>query len=309
MNENKLNKIPLVSVIITCYNREKEIQRAIKSVRWQTYINIEIIIVDDASIDESVKMINELNDPGLNLIVHDYNQGQNAALRSGLTKCRGNYVAFLDSDNIWLPEYLERMIESFNEDIEMTYCWMVGGSRSFLSYTNSYADVLAQGFLSNLNTMVVRRRVLNSLECFPDLVGHLRVCQDDILCFAIVCKHKFKLIPMQLAVSLPAENSMTNLSTDLPDGMEIFLNEQKKEIIEYGGYSAYASRKLSLASSFFLARKRMRGTLYLISGAILMIIVSLKFKKSKNERTNINNLSIILINIITSLLRSFRKRQ
>ena len=221
MNTIAKTNIPLVSVIITCYNRAKEIQRAIASVRWQTYSNVELIVVDDASKDESVEKINALRDPDLKLIKHSLNQGQNASIRSGLAHCNGDYVAFLDSDDIWLPSYIEQMIDAFEDDIEMAYCWMVGGIRSFLTKSNNYRDVLVQGYLSNLNTLIVRRRALRPEECFPDLEGPLRVCQDDILCFALAKDFKFKLVPLQLAVSLPAQNSMTKQSTDLADGLEI----------------------------------------------------------------------------------------
>lgn len=308
MNINATTSTPLVSVIITCYNRAKEIQRAIGSVRWQTYGNVEVIVVDDASRDASVERISALVDPQLTLVRHSLNQGQNAAIRSGLAHCNGEYVAFLDSDDIWLPNYLEQMISAFEDDIEMTYCWMVGGIRSHLTDSNNYRDVLAQGYLSNLNTLVVRRRVLNPQECFPDLAGPLRVCQDDILCFAIAKNHKYKLVPLQLAVSLPAQNSMTNQSTDLADGLEIFLAKQEKEIIEHGGYAALARRRLSLAPLFFLARKPLRGASHSFAGA-LYLLLSIPEKLSRSDRNLVSrSLPILFTEIILSILRGLKRR-
>ena len=308
MNATDKTNIPLVSVIITCYNRAKEIQRAIASVRWQTYSNIELIVVDDASKDESVGKIDSIKDPNLTLVRHTVNQGQNAAIRSGLAHCNGDYVAFLDSDDIWLPDYLGQMIAAFEDDIEMTYCWMVGGIRSFLTKSNSYRDVLVQGYLSNLNTLVVRRRALRPEECFPDLEGPLRVCQDDILCFAIAKDHKFKLVPMQLAVSLPAQNSMTSQSTDLADGLEILLSKQEKEIIAHGGYAALARRRLALAPSFFLARKPIRGAMHTLAGAFYLLL-SIPDILGRSDRTvGSRPLSSQFTEIILSILRGLRRR-
>jgi len=304
---DKLNK-PLVSVIITCYNREKEIQRAIASVRWQTYVNIELIVVDDSSIDKSVEKILTLKDPTISLIRHSVNQGQNAAIRSGLELCTGEYVAFLDSDDIWLPNYLENMIGAFDDGIGMTYCWMVGGIRSYLTESNSYREVLVQGYLSNLNTLVVRSKVLNADDCFPNLVGPLRVCQDDILCFAIARYHRFKLVPMQLAVSLPAQNSMTQQSNDLAVGLEILFFKQKQEILDLLGYLGLAKRRLALSQYFFLVKSTMRGVLHVLVGGFYLFMSIPEYLAIGCTRFYSRPLSQLSVEILLSLLRSLRRR-
>lgn len=104
-------KSDLVSVIIPVYNAEKYIGEAIKSVLAQTYSHFELIIVDDASTDRSVEIIRSFNDYRINLIQHDKNRGPGAARNTALEVARGEWVAYLDADDQWLPERIEKLIK------------------------------------------------------------------------------------------------------------------------------------------------------------------------------------------------------
>jgi len=98
----------LISVILPSYNRAHLIERAIISVLLQSYNNIELIIVDDASSDNTVKIIKKFTyDPRVKYIIHDKNQGAAASRNSGIKIARGEYIAFLDSDDYWAPNKLE----------------------------------------------------------------------------------------------------------------------------------------------------------------------------------------------------------
>ena len=103
MLENLL-ELPKVSIIITSYNYEKNITKTLESVFHQSYKNIEIIIVDDCSSDGSVNLIRELiNDkPNVKFICHEKNQGQFAAYLTGLSVADGQFISFIDSDDIIL---------------------------------------------------------------------------------------------------------------------------------------------------------------------------------------------------------------
>src|SRR5215510_15182639 len=95
----------LVSVIVPTYNRADTIKRAIRSVRAQTFTDWELIVVDDGSTDNTVALI-EGCDPRLKLIRQE-NQGTAVARNAGLRASEGSYIAFLDSDDEWLPHHLE----------------------------------------------------------------------------------------------------------------------------------------------------------------------------------------------------------
>ncbi len=110
---------PLVSVVIPTCNRAALLTRAIQSVRQQTYGNLEIIVVDDASTDDTRKIVGSLADPRIRYIRHDVNRGGAAARNTGIRAARGEYIAFLDDDDEWESVKTEvqlRVLEDQNYD-------------------------------------------------------------------------------------------------------------------------------------------------------------------------------------------------
>ncbi len=109
---------PTVSVIIPVYNREKHIANAIGSVLKQTYPDFELIISDDGSTDSTLKIVETFTDHRVRIIKSPINQGAAAARNQGIKQARGNLIAFLDSDDIWLPHALEHLIRTLAEHPE-----------------------------------------------------------------------------------------------------------------------------------------------------------------------------------------------
>ena len=119
----------MVSAIITTYKRPPEIvERAAKSVLSQSYKDIELIIVDDSP--DTYELRNAVCDMALTFgknvryIQHEKNMGACAARNTGLSVARGEYVAFLDDDDEWLPEKIEKQLNVIkqNEDVALVYC-------------------------------------------------------------------------------------------------------------------------------------------------------------------------------------------
>lgn len=109
----------LVSVIMPSFNTEKYIKYAIDSVLGQTYKNIELIIVDDCSTDNSVDVIKKYDDPKIKLIVNECNKGAAFSRNIALIESKGEWIAFLDSDDIWEPKKLEEQIKFMMD----SNCW------------------------------------------------------------------------------------------------------------------------------------------------------------------------------------------
>ena len=105
------NEKPLVSVVIPCYNHEKFVQDCIQSVIDQTYENIELIIIDDGSKDNSVKVIQELADKYGFTFIHRPNKGLSATLNEGIRLSKGKYFSAIASDDILFLEKIEKLKE------------------------------------------------------------------------------------------------------------------------------------------------------------------------------------------------------
>lgn len=97
---------PIVSVIMPCWNRERFIGDAIRSVLAQTLADFELVVVDDGSTDGTREVVASFSDPRLRCH-HCNHRGISAAMNTGLAAARGRYIARLDSDDVWLPEMLE----------------------------------------------------------------------------------------------------------------------------------------------------------------------------------------------------------
>lgn len=117
----------MISVIIPSYNRAKTIEGSAKSVLNQTHKDIELIIVDDCSSDNTEEVVAELSkqDSRVRYIRHENNLGACAARNTGIDAAKGEYIAFQDSDDAWKPEKLERQIEVLNKyGADICFCKM-----------------------------------------------------------------------------------------------------------------------------------------------------------------------------------------
>lgn len=99
--------MPLFSVIIPLYNKEKYVQQTVKSVLQQTFVDFELLIVNDASTDNSVAVVSQFTDERIRLIENPKNLGLSATRNHGISKAKGTIIALLDADDLWLPTFLE----------------------------------------------------------------------------------------------------------------------------------------------------------------------------------------------------------
>lgn len=110
----------LVSIIMPSYNTAKYISESIKSIQAQTYSNWELIIVDDCSTDNTIEVICSFEDPRIKLLQNEKNAGAAISRNYALREAKGKWVAFLDSDDTWAPEKLEKQIK-FMEDNDYSF--------------------------------------------------------------------------------------------------------------------------------------------------------------------------------------------
>ena len=106
--------MPRVSVVIPTYNRAELLKRAIESVLGQTYQDFELIVVDDASMDNTEEMMKDFSDERIRYIRLKQNSGTSAVPRNtGIKSAKGEYIACHDDDSEWLPQKLEKQVKAF----------------------------------------------------------------------------------------------------------------------------------------------------------------------------------------------------
>ena len=117
---------PKVSILIPCYNQEDVITEAVLSALNQTYENIEVIVSDDASTDTTPRLLKELQEQyrqKLKIFLHETNLGVTENHTRGLSKCTGDYITFLDGDDLFLPEKIEKQVAFMKERPNCTICY------------------------------------------------------------------------------------------------------------------------------------------------------------------------------------------
>jgi glycosyltransferase involved in cell wall biosynthesis len=275
----------MVSVIIPTYNRESFLSRAIQSVLSQTYSNWELLVVDDGSTDNTRKVVNEYIKKD-NRIKYFYkeNGGQGSARNLGIKHASGEYIAFLDSDDEWLPEKLELQIDLLekNDDADFSFCdanfiidEFVRSVVSLRPKTNDlFMEILTaqNGLLPS--TLVVRRSVIESIGGFNEEEMY-RYIEDIDFAVRLSYKRKFIYLNKSLVLYWTTKDKMIEGESDFKRiGRFASCLEEKTNIYrEIFSDNCHLSLQYRfLGSAFVKSGNLKKGQVYLLK--------SLKLKKN-----------------------------
>lgn len=194
-----------ISVIIPTFNRADVLERAIKSVLCQTYKNFELIVVDDGSTDNTNRIL-ERYDKSIRHF-SKLHGGVSSSRNFGLEKAEGSWVAFLDSDDYWLPEKLERQMEYLKKHPEILIVqtdekWIRNGKyvnpmKKHQKYSGWIFPQCLPLCIVSPSSVMVHQRVFNDVGVFDE---ELPVCEDYDLWLRIAVKYQIDLIPDKLIV-------------------------------------------------------------------------------------------------------------
>lgn len=290
------------SCIITCYNREDTVESSIKSILNQTYQDFEIIVVDDCSKDSSIKRIQAINDTRIKIIRHHTNQGQNAALNTGVENALFEVVAFLDSDDVWEKNYLAEMASVYLNYPKIGFCYtnLVDGPQWTLEGENKYANVLNQGYLSSMITITAKKQAINTIGGF-DL--KYSICQDDDFCFRLAKKFAFKVIQKPLARIIGANNSMSLNSLNVVKGWAFLFENYKDDILHFCGPRTYSRHLIRIAFQHFEILKIRLGFKYYFLGIVYFFT-----PKQNNFRFSMKELITVSINILKMFFAKLKNK-
>lgn len=160
-----LGSQPLVSVIVPAYNRAHTVKETVDSILNQTYRNLEIIVIDDGSKDNTQDVLHAYGERIRN--IRQENAGQMVARNRGIKEAKGDIIAFLDSDDIWLPTCVERHVKILQEAPESVPCSLANGwlhfadGRKITSFQNSHMyPAFDEGLCSNMPEILATRFVM-----------------------------------------------------------------------------------------------------------------------------------------------------
>lgn len=169
-----------VSVILTAYNRPEFLDEAILSVLNQTFVDYEFILVDDGSTDSEIKAICDHYKDQLTYIFRE-NGGLPAARNTGIVNAKGKYICFLDDDDVWMPQKLQRQVDYFkqipsSENIGLIFTWSIiidekgqeigrGGTHV---RGNIYYDLFYKCLVHAPSSVMIKREVFEKIGLFDE---------------------------------------------------------------------------------------------------------------------------------------------
>ena len=234
---------PTVSVVIPVFNRRAAVGCAIESVLAQTFQDFEVVVVDDGSTDGTTASVAEFADHRIRLIRHERNRGGSAARNTGIRASSAPYVAFLDSDDEWLPTKLQRQLEVFarsdNEELGLVYTgaeWIFPNGRVWLRIPRPEVDLaralLTENVIGETSVGMVRRSALDAIGRFDE---SLPSCQDMDLWLRICERFHAHLVPEPLVRVTKADDGarITNNLSYALRGRELFCQKHRTNMIRH----------------------------------------------------------------------------
>jgi len=287
---------PLVSVVIPTYNRADTIIRSIESVIKQTYKNIEIIVVDDASKDNTETVLQKyIPLSNFKYIKLTNNVGGAEARNIGINKSNGKYIAFQDSDDEWMLDKLEKQMLYFNQnDVDIVFSKIKRisseGESIFPKSNNlkplNIATLLQVNYIGTPSA-VIKKNKLEEVLGFDKTLPRL---QDWDLFIRLSKNSTFHMIPEVLCNAYLQDNSITNKPQALVKTLTIFVDKYKNDIHQLTNkeqsivYEKYGSLLVNIneiknAKIFF--KKGLKASFFNLKlvTKYLLINISIKFYK------------------------------
>jgi glycosyltransferase involved in cell wall biosynthesis len=288
------SNMPLISIIMNCYNSDEYLSEAIDSVINQTYKNWELIFWDNQSTDKSAEIVKSYNDKRIKYFYAPLHTKLGEARNFAIDKANGKWVAFLDCDDLWLQERLSLQIESLNnknKEVGLIYTLTetideTGNSisKSELFPSDDIHDqLLIYGNFITFSSILVKKSALIEIE---KIDATLNYCEDYDLLLKVTKKYNATGIGKHLTQYRMHENNITSRKI-FDNEVEVitYLNKYQKNnklptIVKINVIMNNSYRLMSLSAKMLLSNK-IKNVIYLIFKYYYLILLSpfLLFKK------------------------------
>ncbi|MGB3535687.1 MAG: glycosyltransferase [Microcoleaceae cyanobacterium] len=193
---------PLISVIIPVYNGENTIRETIQSVLDQTFSNFELLIINDGSTDNTLEAVSSIEDTRIQVFSYP-NAGQGASRNRGLTQARGEYVSFIDADDLWVTDKLADQLTALqlNSEAAVAYSWTdyIDESGQFFSHApqrfyqgNVFSRLLLSDFIGSGSNPLIRTSAIVELDGFDQ---SLPPAEDWDMWLRLAARYPFVVVP------------------------------------------------------------------------------------------------------------------
>jgi glycosyltransferase involved in cell wall biosynthesis len=306
-----------ISVIIPTYNASKYVTKAIDSVLVQDYINLEIIIIDDGSTDNTQKVLDNYKDK-IRYVYQD-NGGAAKARNTGIKLANGDYIAFLDADDLWLPDKLGKQMNFFNHypqysmvftdmshsvDDEIVYKSYLKERRyKYVSNGSIYENLLRECFIFT-PTVMIKRKCFEKVGIFKE---YLKISEDLDLWLRIADKYLIGFLDEPLVIRRKHETNLTGnrllyISSNIQMMEEIYIKNKghkirekilKKELgyryFQLGYYFFELSQQKQARNSFFKSLKCLydiKSLIYILTSLLpKSLINNIRMIKRRTQKT------------------------
>lgn len=209
--------MPIVSVIIPAYNAAKTLLETIHSVQQQTCSDIELIVINDGSTDNTLEILAAIDDPRLKVFSYE-NGGLPVARNRGIERATGKYLSFIDADDLWTPNKLEAQLAALEQHPEagVAYSWtaFIDENSNFLYawepiyyQGNVYPDLLIENFISSGSNILVKRQIVDAAGQFDP---SLKSAEDWDYYVRLAALCPFALVPEYQISYRRSSQSMTS---------------------------------------------------------------------------------------------------
>ena len=239
-----------VGVIVPMFNAQHTILATLRSVCEQTHRNLDIVVVDDGSVDDSAAIVAAWCERDKRVrLVRQANAGVAAARNAGAAATAAQFLAFIDADDLWAPTKIEFQLaamQSGGASVGLVYCWYasIGQDDRVITFGPQPLDegfvlkrLCSSNLIGNGSTLLVRRSIFDAIGGYdPSLRARgLDAAEDYLICLRIAQRTEFRVVPRYLVGYRSVPGSMSSYSLRMFQATEMALMEYRERYPDYAG--------------------------------------------------------------------------